>query len=46
MRMTKAERELMRSVNRANSREYHYSRKWRNIEAIAAPLRAVRRKLR
>lgn len=46
MRMTQAERELMRASNRANSREYHYSRKWKNIEALAAPLRAVLRQLR
>ena len=46
MRMTQAERELMRALNRTNNREYHYSRKWKNIEALVAPLRAVRRKLR
>lgn len=46
MRMTQAQRELMRASNRANNRAYHDARKWRNIEALAAPLRAVRRKLR
>lgn len=46
MRMTQAERELVRASSRANNRAYHDARKWRNIEAVAAPLRAVRRKLR
>lgn len=46
MRMTQAERELMRASNRANNRAYHDARKWRNIETLAAPLRVARRKLR
>lgn len=46
MRMTQAERELVRASNRVNNRAYHDARKWRNIEALAAPLREVCRKLR
>lgn len=46
MRMTQEQRDALRVSNRANNRAYHDARKWRNIEALAAPLRAVRRKLR
>ena len=46
VKMTQAERETLRASNRANNKAYHHARKWYNIESLAAPLRAVRRKLR